>query len=241
MAVVPNKESTDSKKEQVADMFDNIAAKYDVLNRILSGGIDIYWRKKGLSMIKDRNNEFVIDIATGTGDLAIEALKTLKSKKIIGVDISEGMLNVGRQKMIKLGLADKIDMQMGDSEKLLFDNNTFDTAIVSFGVRNFENLLKGLTDINRVLKTGGTCLILELSSPKVFPFKQLYWFYSTKILPTIGKLVSKDNRAYTYLPESVKAFPDGKDFLYIFEQAGFKETSATPLTFGICTVYIGKK
>jgi demethylmenaquinone methyltransferase / 2-methoxy-6-polyprenyl-1,4-benzoquinol methylase len=241
MAVVPYAESTDSKKEQVADMFDNIAGNYDVLNRILSGGIDIYWRKKALSMLKNRNNYLMLDIATGTGDLAIEALKTLNPKKIIGVDISEGMLNVGRQKMIKLGIADKIDMQMGDSEKLLFENNTFDTAIVSFGVRNFENLLKGLSDINRVLKPNGSCLILELSNPKKFPFKQLYWFYSTKILPTIGKLVSKDSRAYSYLPESVKAFPDGSDFLHIFEQAGFKETSATPLTFGICTVYIGKK
>ncbi len=241
MAVLPYKERSDSKKEQVADMFDNVSHNYDLLNRIMSGGIDIYWRKKGLSMIKDRNNDLIVDIATGTGDLAIEALKTLKTSKIIGVDISEGMLNVGRQKMVKLGIADKIDMQMGDSEKLRFDNNTFNTAIVSFGVRNFENLLKGLSDINRVLKPGGTCLILELTKPKSFPFKQLYWLYSTKILPTIGRLISKDSRAYTYLPESIDAFPEGQNFLNIFQQAGFTETSATPLTFGTCTVYIGKK
>lgn len=241
MSVVPYGHREDSKKDQVADMFDNISGNYDFLNRLLSGGIDIYWRKKALNMIKNRPNKLILDIATGTGDLAIEANKILSPEKIIGVDISEGMLNVGREKMKKLKLDHKIDMQMGDSEKLLFDDNTFDTTIVSFGVRNFENLLKGLTDMCRVTKKGGTCLVVEFSNPSSFPFKQLYWFYSTKILPSIGKLVSKDSRAYTYLPESVKAFPDGKNFLSIFEQAGFSETSATPLTFGVCTVYIGKK
>jgi demethylmenaquinone methyltransferase / 2-methoxy-6-polyprenyl-1,4-benzoquinol methylase len=241
MSVVPYKDSSDSKKEQVADMFDSISGKYDFLNRLLSGGIDIYWRKKALAMIKDRNNELVLDIATGTGDLAIEANKTLKVKKIIGVDISEGMLNVGKEKIKKLGLTDKIELQMGDSEKLLFDDNTFDTVIVSFGVRNFENLLKGLSDMCRVLKPGGTCLVVEFSKPASFPFKQFYWFYSTKILPIIGKLVSKDSSAYSYLPESVKAFPDGRAFLDVFEQAGFRETSVKTLTFGICSIYLGRK
>lgn len=241
MNVVPYKNSSDSKKEQVADMFDSIAVKYDFLNRLLSGGVDIYWRKKALSMIKERKNDFVLDIATGTGDLAIEANKILKVNKIIGVDISEGMLNVGKDKVKKLGLTDKIELQMGDSEKLLFNDNTFDTVIVSFGVRNFENLLKGLTDMCRVLKPGGTCLVVEFSKPASFPFKQFYWFYSTKILPIIGKLVSKDSSAYSYLPESVKAFPDGKAFLDVFEQAGFKETSVKTLTFGICSIYLGKK
>lgn len=241
MNVVPYKDSSDSKKEQVADMFDSIAVKYDFLNRLLSGGVDIYWRKKALSMIKERKNDFVLDIATGTGDLAIEANKILKVNKIIGVDISEGMLNVGKDKIKKLGLTDKIELQMGDSEKLLFNDNTFDTVIVSFGVRNFENLLKGLTDMCRVLKPGGTCLVVEFSKPASFPFKQFYWFYSTKILPIIGKLVSKDSSAYSYLPESVKAFPDGKAFLDVFEQAGFKETSVKTLTFGICSIYLGKK
>lgn len=241
MNVVPYKDSSDSKKEQVADMFDSIAVKYDFLNRLLSGGVDIYWRKKALSMIKERKNDFVLDIATGTGDLAIEANKILKVNKIIGVDISEGMLNVGKDKVKKLGLTDKIELQMGDSEKLLFNDNTFDTVIVSFGVRNFENLLKGLTDMCRVLKPGGTCLVVEFSKPASFPFKQFYWFYSTKILPIIGKLVSKDSSAYSYLPESVKAFPDGKAFLDVFEQAGFKETSVKTLTFGICSIYLGKK
>jgi len=241
MSVVPYKDSSDSKKEQVADMFDSIAIKYDFLNRLLSGGVDIYWRKKALSMIKNHKNNFVLDIATGTGDLAIEANKILKVDKIIGVDISEGMLNVGKEKIKKLGLTDKIELQMGDSEKLLFDDNTFDTVIVSFGVRNFENLLKGLADMCRVLKPGGTCLVVEFSKPTSFPFKQFYWFYSTKILPIIGKLVSKDSSAYSYLPESVKAFPDGKAFLDVFEQAGFKETSVKTLTFGICSIYLGKK
>ncbi|MCF8326026.1 MAG: bifunctional demethylmenaquinone methyltransferase/2-methoxy-6-polyprenyl-1,4-benzoquinol methylase UbiE [Leadbetterella sp.] len=241
MSVVPYKDSTDSKKEQVADMFDSISGKYDFLNRLLSVGVDIYWRKKALSMIKDRTNNLVLDIATGTGDLAIEANKILKVDKIIGVDISEGMLNVGKEKIKKLGLTNKIELQMGDSEKLLFNDNTFDTVIVSFGVRNFENLLKGLTDMCRVLKPGGTCLVVEFSKPASFPFKQFYWFYSTKILPIIGKLVSKDSSAYSYLPESVKAFPDGKAFLDVFEQAGFKETSVKTLTFGICSIYLGKK
>lgn len=241
MSVVPYKDSSDSKKEQVAEMFDSISAKYDFLNRLLSGGVDIYWRKKALRMIKDRPNDLVLDIATGTGDLAIEANKILNTQKIIGVDISEGMLKVGNEKIKKLGLTNKIELQMGDSEKLLFESNTFDTVIVSFGVRNFENLLKGLTDMCRVLKPGGTCLVVEFSKPSSFPFKQFYWFYSTKILPIIGKLVSKDSSAYTYLPESVKAFPDGKAFLDVFEHAGFKETAVKTLTFGICSIYLGKK
>lgn len=240
-SVVPYKESSGSKKEQVAEMFDNVAGKYDLLNHVLSGGVDIYWRRKALSMLKNNRNDLVLDIATGTGDLAIEANRILKPGKIIGVDISKGMLEEGRAKIKKLGLEEKIEMQLGDSEKLLFDDNTFDTVIVSFGVRNFENLLKGLSDMNRVLKPGGTCMVVEFSKPTNYFFKQAYWFYSTKILPLIGKLVSKDSSAYTYLPESVKAFPDGEDFLKVYREAGFRETRAIPLTFGICSIYIGKK
>ncbi len=241
MSVVPYKNSLDSKKKQVAEMFDSISGKYDFLNHLLSGGIDIYWRRKALNMIKDRVNNQILDIATGTGDLAIEASKILKPEKIIGVDISEGMLHVGREKMKKLNLQDKIEMQLGDSEKLVFNDNTFDTVIVSFGVRNFENLLKGLTDMYRVTKRGGTCLIVEFSKPTLSPFKQFYWLYSTKLLPFIGKLVSKDSSAYSYLPESVQAFPDGKEFVKVFNQAGFKDIITKTLTFGICSVYIGKK
>lgn len=241
MSVVPYKEKNSSKSEQVAEMFDNISPKYDFLNRLLSGGIDVYWRKKALKMIKNEPNKLILDIATGTGDLAIEAIKQLNPDKIVGVDLSEGMLSVGRQKIQKLNLQDKISMQMGDSEKLLFDDNTFDTVIVSFGVRNYENLLAGLTEMYRVTKPGGTCLIVEFSKPTMFPFKQLYWFYTTKILPFIGNLVSKDNSAYSYLPESMLAFPAGKDFLEVFDKSGYKNTTATALSFGICSVYIGKK
>ncbi len=241
MAVVPYKEKETGKKEQVSEMFDNIAGKYDLLNRVLSGGIDIYWRRKAIALLKKEQPKKILDIATGTGDLAIEANKQLNPDQIIGVDISEGMLQLGREKMQKLGLTHKISMQKGDSEKLGFDDNTFDAVIVSFGVRNFEDLLKGLKDMYRVTKPGGTCLIVEFSSPQKFPFKQLYWFYSTKILPIIGKIISKDNSAYTYLPESVKAFPFGDDFLNIFKQAGFSNTICKPLTFGICSIYLGKK
>lgn len=240
-SVVPYGESAGSKKEQVTEMFDNVSGKYDLLNRVLSGGVDIYWRKKALSMLKKNKNNLILDIATGTGDLAIEANKILKPEKIVGVDISKGMLEEGKIKIKKLGLEDKIEFQLGDSEKLLFNDNTFDTVIVSFGVRNFENLLKGLSDMNRVLKPGGTCMVVEFSKPTNFFFKHAYWFYSTKILPLIGRLVSKDSSAYTYLPESVKAFPDGEDFLKVYRDAGFKEVKAISLTFGICSVYLGKK
>ena len=241
MAVLPYKDKTSSKKQQVSEMFDNISGNYDFLNRILSGGIDIYWRRKAMSILKKEGPKLILDIATGTGDLAIEANKQLNPDKIIGVDISQGMLDNGIEKMKKLGLSEKIEMRMGDSEKLLFDDNTFDAVIVSFGVRNFEDLNKGLTDMCRVTKEGGTCIVIELSTPKKSPMKQLYGFYSSKVLPTIGKLISKDNAAYSYLPESVKAFPDGEDFLSIFRAAGFKHAYCKPLTFGICSIYVGKK
>lgn len=222
-------------------MFDNISPKYDLLNRVLSGGVDLYWRRKAISLLKKENPQLILDIATGTGDLAIEAVRQLNPEKVIGVDISAGMLKFGVEKMKKLGLEQKIELRMGDSEKLLFDDNTFDAVIVSFGVRNFENLLKGLTDMCRVTRSGGTCVVVEFSKPRKTPFKQLYGFYSATILPFIGRLISKDTSAYDYLPESVQAFPDGEDFLQIFQQAGFKETVCIPLTFGICSVYVGKK
>jgi demethylmenaquinone methyltransferase/2-methoxy-6-polyprenyl-1,4-benzoquinol methylase len=240
MSVVPYKEQQTSKKEQVATMFDNIAGKYDLLNRVLSFGIDIYWRKKAISLLKPLKPRLILDIATGTGDFAIEALAA-KPEKVIGVDISEGMLAKGREKIRKMRLEDKIDLRMGDSEKLLFPDNHFDAVIVSFGVRNFENLDKGLSDMFRVLKKGGTCIIVEFSKPTGFPFKQVYHFYSIRILPLIGRAVSKDQSAYKYLPESVQAFPDGKDFLHIFEKAGFHSTKCISLTFGISSIYIGKK
>ena len=240
MAVVPYKDKDTSKKRQVADMFNNISKSYDFLNHFLSLGIDILWRKKAIKMLKDDQPKIILDIATGTGDFAIEAL-ALNPDQIIGVDISEGMLEVGKEKMKRKKIDHIIDMQMGDSEGLLFDDNKFDAVIVSFGVRNFENLKKGLKDMFRVLKPGGKVVILEFSKPSAFPFKQLYNFYFRYILPTIGKLVSSDNAAYTYLPESVNAFPYGQQFLEILEESGFQKTSCKTLTFGISSIYTGVK
>jgi demethylmenaquinone methyltransferase/2-methoxy-6-polyprenyl-1,4-benzoquinol methylase len=240
MSVVPYKDKDGSKREQVAEMFDNISPKYDLLNHLLSGGVDIYWRKKAIKLLRKQQPKVILDIASGTGDFAIEAL-SLNPDKIIGVDISEGMLAVGREKVKKLGKQNIITLQSGDSENLAFQNNYFDAVIVSFGVRNFQNLLAGLTEMNRVMKSDGTCVVVEFSKPRSFPFKQLYNFYFKYILPLIGKTVSKDSSAYTYLPESVQAFPDGEAFLEIFKKAGFQNTKCIPLTFGICTIYIGQK
>lgn len=245
MAVVPYKNKDTSKREQVAEMFDNISPKYDLLNHVLSGGIDILWRKRAIRELRSSQSpafapKTILDIATGTGDFALEAL-SLKPEKIIGVDISEGMLAIGREKMKQRGVDHLIEMRMGDSEGLPFGDNEFDAVIVSFGVRNFENLLKGLTDMYRVTHPGGVCVVLEFSNPRQFPFKQLYNFYSRTILPLIGRMVSKDASAYTYLPESVQAFPDGSDFLRIYEAAGFTNTKWIPLTFGIASIYIGHK
>jgi demethylmenaquinone methyltransferase / 2-methoxy-6-polyprenyl-1,4-benzoquinol methylase len=240
MSVVPYKEQEAGKKEQVAQMFDNISPKYDLLNHVLSMGIDIYWRKKAIRLLRPEKPKRILDIATGTGDFAIEAMK-LNPEQIIGMDISEGMLEVGREKIKRLGLEETIELRQGDSERLPLPDNYFDAVIVSFGVRNFENLEKGLKDMHRVLKPGGTCVILEFSKPRVFPLKQLYYFYFRSILPLIGKVVSKDQSAYTYLPESVQAFPDGEDFIRIFKQSGYHSTKCISLSFGISSIYIGKK
>ncbi len=239
MTVTPYKTEA-GKKEQVAEMFNNISPSYDFLNHFLSLGIDVLWRKKAIAFLKDAKPKTILDIATGTGDLAIEAL-SLNPDKITGVDISEGMLAVGKQKIKKKKLEDKIELQLGDSEKLLFADNNFDAVTVAFGVRNFENLEKGLTDIYRVLKPGGTFVVLEFSKPVTFPVKQLYNFYFNSILPFFGKVISKDNSAYTYLPESVKSFPDGENFTRLLIKTGFSATKMKPLTFGIATIYVGKK
>lgn len=240
MAVVPYKEEVGSKKEQVATMFNNISKKYDFLNHFLSMGIDIVWRKKAIRLLKDKQPKQMLDIATGTGDFAIAALK-LNPTKVTGVDISEGMLNVGKEKIKAKGLENKIELQLGDSENLQFDNETFDAYTVGFGVRNFENLEKGLTEMLRVLKPNGTAIILEFSKPKKFPIKQIYNFYFNKVLPGIGKLVSKDSSAYTYLPESVNAFPDGEDFIKILNKIGYKDAVSLPLMFGIASIYKATK
>ena len=238
--VVPYKDQSKSKKEQVANMFNTISPQYDFLNHLLSGGIDIIWRKKAIKLLQNKGIKTMLDIATGTGDFAIEALK-IKPEKIVGVDISEGMLSVGIEKIQKMGLEKTIQLQKGDSEKLPFSDNSFDAVIVSFGVRNFENLQKGLSDMFRVTKPGGYCLILEFSNPRKFPMKQLYTFYSKYCLPFLGKMISKDPSAYTYLPESVKAFPDGPEFIQIFKSVGYSETNWIPMTGGICSIYIGQK
>ncbi len=238
--IVPYKGKEASKATQIEEMFDNISPKYDFLNHFFSLGIDFIWRKKAIKLLQKSTPKNILDIATGTGDFAIEALK-LNPDKIIGIDISEGMMQFGREKVKKIKKDHIISFQKGDSLNLPFTENTFDAVIASFGVRNFENLQKGLTDMCRVTKTGGHCVVLEFSNPKTFPIKQLFGFYFKYLLPTIGKLVSKDSSAYAYLPESVKSFPDGDDFLKIFQAAGFKETKCIPLTFGISSIYIGKK
>ncbi len=230
----------DSKKEQVASMFNNIAKTYDFLNHFLSLGIDIIWRKKAIKELKAIQPKLILDVATGTGDFAFEAL-SLNPDKIIGVDISEGMLAIAKEKIEKRKESHRFEVRLGDSEKLLFEDNTFDAVTVSFGVRNFENLDKGLSDINRVLKTGGKLVVLEFSNPKKFPIKQFYNFYSFQILPLFGKLFSNDAKAYTYLPESVKAFPDGEDFLRRMNTAGFSNSKCIVLGFGICSIYTGIK
>ncbi len=240
MTVIPYKEQSGGKKEQVATMFNNISKKYDFLNHFLSLGIDIIWRKKSIKLLKELQPKIILDIATGTGDFAIEAL-SLKPKKIIGIDISEGMLAVGKEKIKTKGLDNIISLQLGDSENLSFSDNYFDAYTVGFGVRNFENLEKGLAEMLRVLKPNGRAVILEFSKPKVFPVKQLYHFYFNNILPTIGKLVSKDNAAYTYLPESVNAFPEGDDFVKILNKLGYKNVKAIPLMFGISSIYTATK
>jgi len=238
--VVPYKDQSKSKKEQVANMFNTISPQYDFLNHLLSGGIDIIWRKKAIKLLQNKGIKTMLDIATGTGDFAIEALK-INPEKIVGVDISEGMLSFGQEKIKKMGLEKTIQLQKGDSEKLPFSDNSFDAVIVSFGVRNFENLQKGLSDMFRVTKPGGYCLVLEFSNPRKFPMKQLYTFYSKYCLPFLGKMISKDPSAYTYLPESVKAFPDGPEFIQIFKSVGYSETNWIPMTGGICSIYIGQK
>lgn len=238
--ITPYKNKESSKKAQVAKMFDNIAGSYDFLNHFLSLGIDILWRKRAVREIGKISPKTILDIATGTGDLALEA-SVLKPTKIVGIDISEGMLDVGRKKMKKKGLDSMIKLQFGDSENLPFEDNSYDAVIAGFGVRNFEDLSKGLSEMRRVMSKGGKLAILEPAEPTTFPFKQLYSLYFKRILPFVGKLVSKDNAAYTYLPESVAAFPSGHAFLKELEIAGFKHPQHVKLTFGVAALYTATK
>ena len=240
MTVLPYKHDSLGKKQQVAKMFNSISGRYDFLNHFLSLGIDIRWRKKAIHYLKQFAPDTILDVATGTGDFAIEAVN-LNPSRIIGVDISEGMLAIGRKKVLSMGLEEKIALQIGDSENLPFPDNSFDAVIVAFGVRNFENLEKGLSEIYRVLKTGGHLVVLEFSKPVKFPMKQLYRTYFKYILPTLGRLISKDKTAYTYLPESVEAFPDGDNFLSHLRKLNFNSCHTRPLTFGISSLYTAIK
>src|SRR5690554_147409 len=239
--IKPYKETEKAKKQQVADMFDNISGTYDFLNHFMSLGIDILWRKKAIRSLKKYKPQLMLDVATGTGDFALESIRQLNPAKIIGVDISAGMLEIAREKIAKKELEGQFEVQLGDSEGLQFEDGVFDAVTAAFGVRNFENLEKGLADICRVTRPGGRAVILEFSRPRVFPVKQLYNFYFHKITPFIGRVFSKDNRAYEYLPESVAQFPDGAEFTTILKKVGFSEAIARPQFFGVCTIYIGVK
>ncbi len=238
--ITPYKDSSKSKKEQVATMFDTISKNYDGLNRVISFGIDVKWRKKVVSIVAKNNPKTILDVATGTGDLAINLTET-GAKEIIGLDISAGMLDVGKQKINEEKLDDTIKMVLGDGEKIQYPDNYFDAVTVSFGVRNFENLEKGLIEILRVLKPQGIFVVLETSVPTKFPYKQGYNFHSKVILPLIGKLFSKDKVAYSYLSESAAAFPYGEAFNNILSKVGFINCKDFPQTLGVATIYTASK
>jgi demethylmenaquinone methyltransferase/2-methoxy-6-polyprenyl-1,4-benzoquinol methylase len=238
--IVPFKDSALTKKQQVATMFDNIAYRYDFMNRFLSAGVDVYWRKRALRELKNTRLNTVLDVATGTADMAILTHKILAPGSITGIDLSEGMLEVGRKKINKLGLSKSIRLIQGDSEKLMFADNSFDAITVAFGVRNYEQLYQGLTEMLRVLKPGGKLVVLEFSKPGK-GFKVFYDLYMKYVAPGLGKIVSNNRDAYQYLNDSVKAFPEGKDFLNILQSVGYKKTYLKSMTFGISTIYCGYK
>lgn len=238
--VTPYKSSSLGKKEQVTQMFDNISGNYDGLNRVISFGIDVSWRKKVLAMVKAKSPQSILDIATGTGDLAI-LLSHTDAPKIVGLDLSPGMLEVGRKKVLAQGLEKRIEMVLGDSEQLPFESDSFDAITVAFGIRNFENLEKGLSEILRVLKPGGIFVILETSNPTKFPFKQGYAAYTKLVLPLIGRLFSKDRSAYGYLSESASVFPFGEALNNILRKIGFIDVAAHAQTMGVATIYSASK
>jgi demethylmenaquinone methyltransferase/2-methoxy-6-polyprenyl-1,4-benzoquinol methylase len=233
-------QTSDTKKEQVARMFDNISAKYDFLNHFFSAGIDKRWRKKAIKQLQEIAPKQILDVATGTGDFAFEAMK-LNPEKVTGIDISDGMLEIGRKKIAKRGLGEKIEFLNADSENLPFGDESFDAVMVSFGVRNFQNLKPGLAELHRVLRKGGKLVILEFSKPKGFPLRQIYFAYFKLIMPTVGKIVSKDKSAYSYLPQSVLAFPEGEEFEGILNETGFNSIDTLPVTGGIASIYSGMK
>ena len=239
--VVPFKNSTESKKKQVENMFDKIAFRYDFLNRFLSAGIDIGWRKKAIKQLISLHPKRVLDVATGTGDFAITSYEILKPEKITGIDISDGMLEIGRKKIAKAGLENSIKLINGDSEAIFFDDNSFDAVTVAFGVRNFENLEKGLSEIKRVLRPGGKLIVLECTKPSLPVVKQLYHFYMKFVTPKIGKIIAKNNEAYQYLNDSVLQFPEKESFIHILNQSDYRNAFYKTLTLGICTIYCAEK
>jgi demethylmenaquinone methyltransferase / 2-methoxy-6-polyprenyl-1,4-benzoquinol methylase len=239
--IVPYKGSALTKKQQVALMFDDIALRYDFLNRFLSAGIDVTWRKKALLQLKELHPQQILDVATGTADLAIMAADILKPEKITGIDISDGMLKVGQQKIDKLSLTGTIELLNGDSETINFPDNSFDAVTVAFGVRNFQSLTNGLEEIKRVLKPGGKLVVLEFSKPGFPIIKQLYNFYMKIIAPGMATLFSKNKGAYKYLGESIQQFPEGKKFIAVLEDVGYANIYCKPLSLGICSIYCGEK
>jgi demethylmenaquinone methyltransferase/2-methoxy-6-polyprenyl-1,4-benzoquinol methylase len=240
-AVVPFKDSSESKKKQVENMFDKIAFRYDFLNRFLSVGIDVSWRKKAIKLLVPFHPEKILDVATGTGDFALTSYEILRPEKITGIDISEGMLELGRKKITKAGLDAHIELLNGDSEAILFGDNSFDAVTVAFGVRNFENLEQGLSEIKRVLKPGGRLIVLECTKPSMPVVKQFYNFYMKFITPKIGKIIAKNNDAYQYLNDSVLQFPEKESFIQILNKAAYRNTFYKTLTLGICTIYCAEK
>ncbi|MCF3109099.1 bifunctional demethylmenaquinone methyltransferase/2-methoxy-6-polyprenyl-1,4-benzoquinol methylase UbiE [Niabella sp. CC-SYL272] len=239
--IIPYQGSEKTKKEQVAEMFDRIAPRYDLTNRVLSGRTDVAWRRKAIGMLKKYRPQQILDIATGTGDMALRAYKMLEPQQVTGVDISAQMLEVGRQKISREGLSDRITLEPGDSENLQFPNNRFDAAMAAFGVRNFENLEKGLSEMYRVLKPGGQLLIIEFSRPKPGLFKGLYQIYMNVVAPQIAGLLKQNKEAYQYLNKSARAFPERKDFTDILQKVGFSNARYKALTLGICCIYTAEK
>jgi len=239
--IKPYKDSNATKKDQVANMFNNISKNYDGLNRVITFGIDVKWRKQVVALVKATNPKKILDIATGTGDLAIMQSKSIPSAKVTGLDISKGMLEVGKEKIKNLNIEDSVELVLGDSENIPYEDNFFDAITVSYGVRNFENLNKGLQEIYRVLKPGGIFVVLETSVPTKFPFKQGYQFHSKVILPLVGKLFSKDKIAYSYLSESANSFPYGGAFNTILKNNNFNDVKDIPVTFGVSTIYKATK
>ena len=238
--IKPNQNNPEAKKKQVTHMFDGISKSYDLLNRIITLGVDIIWRKRVVKLIEKVDHESILDIATGTGDLVLE-LSKLETEKIIGLDISPGMLEIGKEKVLARKLGDRIDMQLGDSEALHFEDNSFAAVTVAFGVRNFENLDKGLSEIFRILKSNGTLVVLETAVPVNLILNRFYMFYTQNIMPFVGKLFSKDRSAYEYLSDSAAAFPHGEVFNNILRKNGFIEVEDLPQTLGIASIYFAKK